>query len=200
MPTTYESAAKTLPQYMAYGNWPSSKQGAWQPASATQFNDVERDYGADRVFSLQGERMMRPCPNGRGQACAGTRLEANRGGSHLPKAVNSTFLGSQTDMSNMGFRPNYSATVLEGSMARAAAYQLVSQEAFDGSLDGSYGFCSFNCPKDRTVSGSKSEPCGWCTLPPIAERDPGATLFKRGQSHRHSKSPTAHQKVATRVH
>ena len=187
--SSYKEARLVSPKTMAYGNWPSSKQGGLQPSASAQFNDDERNFRSNRAFALQGERMLRPCPNGKGQDCNGTRLAPNQGGAQIPTAVNSTYLGSQTDMSSMGFRPDLSTTLLEGAMSRAAAYQLVSQEALDGSLDGSYKFCDFKCPLGSGNS-KKSQSCGWCSTPTIASRDPSSMLQRRGLNHRNSKSST----------
>lgn len=176
MNNSYKSATKVLPATMKYGNWPKSPMGNWDPATETQFNATEREYWSDGFFSGQMERQMSPCPNGRGQACKDTRLSPNQGGANLPKSVNSTFLGSQTNIADMGFRPDYNALLLDGSMTRAAAYQLVSQEAFDGSLDGSYAFCQATCPAVPAAGVDLPKHCGWCVQPPIAKRDPGTQL------------------------
>ena len=191
------------PKTMRYGNYPTSMQGAWDPASANQFNRDERTYWSDNMFALQGQRQLNPCPNGAGQFCGvnqetktPNRLLANEGGSNLGQAVNSTFLGSQTSMSNMGFRPDYNAFLVEGAIERAAAYQLVSQEAMDGSLDGSYAFCTRTCPAGP---GGERKSCGWCVQPPIAHRDPGETLFTDPQTFHKRDAHLARQKSVTRV-
>lgn len=202
MSVTYAQANRQQSQTRLAGAFPATPQGGDQPASKTQFNLQNRNLlpdgsGAARTFkpagdfavskknfSLQGQRQLAPCPNGRGQACGGKRLKANAGGPNLPMAVNSTFLGSQTNMDALGFRPDYNAAVVEAQFTRNSAYQLVSAESLDPSVDGSTWFCNFQCP-GMEVSGAglaQTGPvnCGWCQPAAIASRDPARTLLSEG--------------------
>ena len=159
---TFASVLNDQPQTAHIGTYPETAQGSFDPASRYQPNRSERNYWSDRMFSLQGQRMLRPCPNGK--ACE-NHLRPGMGGPHLPQAVNATFIGSQTDVDVLQNRPDYDATTVEGQMQRSAALELVSAEAFDKTLDGSDEFCHFTY-QGRNIGYCKSprpRTFGWKT-------------------------------------
>ncbi len=137
----YGDAAATPSMTRQGGTAPWQAQGATDPAAALQRNRHERNYWSDRLFSLQAQRMLRGCPNGKG--CK-KHLNVGAGGAHVPQGVNATFLGSQTDVDVLMNRPDFHATVVEGQMRLNSALELVSHEAFDKSVDGGDWFCKFS--------------------------------------------------------
>lgn len=178
---TYQSAAGTRPATRTWGAWPNNTQGAVDPAERLQFNNDQREYWSERAFSAQGNRMQAPCSNGKGQACHGKRMQANMGGSNLPYAVNSAYLGTQTNLDVLGFRPDFNATLVEGQFTRGAAYQLINSQppADSVGFEGSNELCQATCKGVKGTSSPNDKQCGYCSPAQIASRDPSRTLIRQ---------------------
>jgi len=149
-------------------------------------NNRGRDYQSETYFSAMGLRELSTCSNmnvaqgadnatlferenpgsSRGPrriGCNNTRLKVSEGGVNLKAAVAQAYLGT-SQVNGNGIHEDYNAFIVSGQMLRNAHLHLVSNEAFDVSLDGDSSYCSATC------NGKKD--CSWCYAPSIGSRDP----------------------------
>jgi hypothetical protein len=159
-----------------------------------------RDYQSETYFSAMGLREMATCSNmnvaqgedpwsSRGAqrvGCNNTRLKVSEGGANLKAAVKQTYLGT-SEVNGNHIYEDYNAFIVSGQMSRNAHLQLVSNEAFDVSLDGDSSYCSATCP------GKKD--CSWCDPPVLGSRDPVAGQNAGQQAGIHKRDGTHPFKV-----
>lgn len=144
-------------------------------APATQFNLTQIEYNDEGAFTSPAERLMDPCAAGRSGGCGGTRLPLNEGGAVNTKlGVQATFPGSLPYLETQ--RADFKAFIIGGQMRANAAFQLVSQQSPDASLDGSTDFCMRRC---KQSGADQDVDCGWCSAPSIARRDPGDFMYPK---------------------